>query len=151
MSLESIGGAKKKPAFTPEGVLNRNFGKDISEPSEAQFYGDGILNRPKFQESLRAQRQEEAVQEGVESDTLSLEDPTESEVGAIAQPESLAEESPAIVGGKEGKKSVYAELVAQYQSESDPEQAAFNALYERLEPAMSTEEKLAAMRKLVNE
>ena len=49
---------EKDKAFSPEGVLNRNFGKDVEKPSEAQFYRDGILNRPQYQENLRKQRDE---------------------------------------------------------------------------------------------
>jgi hypothetical protein len=47
---------KDKP-FSEEGLLNRNFGKDVEKPSEADFYRNGILNRPKFQENLRKQRE----------------------------------------------------------------------------------------------
>ena len=44
--------------FSKEGLLSRNFGKDVEKPSEALFYRDGILNRPKFQENILQQREQ---------------------------------------------------------------------------------------------
>jgi hypothetical protein len=49
---------EKEQAFSKEGLLNRNFGKDVEKPSEALFYKGGILNRPKFQEMAREQREQ---------------------------------------------------------------------------------------------
>ncbi len=49
---------EKEQAFSSEGLLNRNFGKDVEKPSEALFYKGGILNRPKYQENITQQREE---------------------------------------------------------------------------------------------
>jgi polyhydroxyalkanoate synthesis regulator phasin len=49
---------EKEQPFSKEGLLNRNFGKDVEKPSEALFYKGGILNRPKFQEMAREQREQ---------------------------------------------------------------------------------------------
>jgi len=58
MSLEQDSRAKDK-TFSPEGLLNRNFGKDVEKPSDALFYRDGILNRQKYQENIRAEREKQ--------------------------------------------------------------------------------------------
>ncbi len=49
---------EKEQAFSSEGLLNRNFGKDVEKPSEALFFKGGILNRPKYQENITQQREE---------------------------------------------------------------------------------------------
>lgn len=62
MGLENSFKNQKKETekpFSEEGLLNRNFGKDVEKPSEALFYRDGILNRPKFQEMIHGQREKE--------------------------------------------------------------------------------------------
>ena len=45
--------------------MNRNFGKDVEKPSEALFYKGGILNRPKFQEMAREQREQREKEDNV--------------------------------------------------------------------------------------
>ncbi len=34
--------------FSKEGLLNRNFGKDVTKPSSVDMYSNGVLNRAKM-------------------------------------------------------------------------------------------------------
>ena len=54
---------EKEKVVSKEGLLNRNFGKNVEKPSEALFYRNGILNRPKYQENLAKQREETRASE----------------------------------------------------------------------------------------
>jgi len=102
----------KEQAFSKEGLLNRNFGKNKEQaPTENEA--------PSAQETVR--------------------DTPVAEAGAAEN-----------LGAKE--KPLMQQMVEAYQKLSnDPEKSAYGALYNRLEPSLSEDEKQKQMAKMTEE
>ena len=143
--------------FSKEGVLNRNFGKDVTVPSEAGIYANGVLNRSKMYRerggvSPDTPDTNEASDEHVDIAGIESELPSEAlSVQEEAQPP--IPESGVETSVVKEKKPLMTELVDTYRALKieDPEKAAFNALFERLDPNLTDEEKLEKMRGITAE
>ena len=146
-------------AFSKEGLLNRNFGKDSTIPSEAAVYRNGILNRAKINrdnKNIPSDDAEQAVSgngtekersfEKAEKEAASEE---EKETVTLPNPEKKPESTRENKGENE---PLLASFVKAYENLSDdPVGAALRAVYDRLESQLSDEEKSEKMQALRKE
>lgn len=129
--------------FSKEGLLNRNFGKDVEKPSSALFYRDGILNRAKFHETFskvsdRVRNQEANPQ--VDQEIPGAEQSTE-----VANQESPVEDqnlSASETAESQAVDQAVSDLFDVFKDEKDPEGAAFQYINSHLDPALTFEQQL---------
>ena len=129
---------KPEQPFSKEGMVNRNFGKDVEKPTEALFYKGGVLNRAKFHESF-GRIYDKAMNPG----KVEASPAAESGAGEQATGEPAGEQQKIDQG--------MADLFAVFKDEKDPETAAFNYINTHLDSSLSTEQQLDKLREFKEE